>query len=93
MPFDARKVAAALLSKGFRKDQSHHTYYHLYVDGKDVGVFTKISQGEKEIGTPLAKRMQRQMKLSSSTNFQDFVQCPLTYEVYIDMLRKAGVID
>lgn len=81
------------MSKGFKREKKDHFFYHLYVDGKDVGVFTKISHGEREIGTPLAKRMQQQMRLGSSANFRDFVACPLTHEAYLDILRRDGVID
>jgi len=93
LPFDARKVGHALTSKGFRKVENDHTFFHLYVDGKDAGVFTKISHGEKEIGTPLAKRMQHQLKMQSQANFRDLVDCPLTYDKYVKLLRDAGVIE
>jgi hypothetical protein len=93
LPFDARKVARSLSSKGFLKVENDHTFFHLYVDGRDAGVFTKRSHGEREIGTPLAKRMQHQLKLESLASFRDLVECPLTYEEYVKQLRKAGVID
>jgi hypothetical protein len=93
VPFDARKVARSLSNKGFRRVENDHTFFHLYVDGKDSGVFTKISHGEKEIGTPLAKRMQQQLRLQSTASFRDLVECPLTYEEYVKLLRDAGVID
>jgi hypothetical protein len=93
LPFDARKVARSLTGKGFRKVENDHTFFHLYVDGKDAGVFTKISHGEKEIGTPLAKRMQHQLKLQSLANFRDLVDCPLSFEDYVRLLRNSGTID
>jgi hypothetical protein len=62
------------------------------VDGKDVGIFTKISHGEKEIGTPLAKRMQHQLRLQSQSNFRDLVGCPLTSELYLELLRRSGYL-
>lgn len=93
MPFDARKVGRSLESKGFRKVENDHSFFHLYVGGKDTGVFTKISHGEKEIHTPLAKRMQHQLKLQSMANFRDLVECPLSADDYVRLLRKAGVIE
>lgn len=93
MPFDARKVARSLSGKGFLTVENDHTFFHLYVDGKDCGIFTKISHGEKEIGTPLAKRMQHQLRLQSTANFRDLVECPLSYEEYVKLLRDTGVIE
>lgn len=81
------------MRKGFKKDENDHTFFHLYVNEKDVGIFTKISHGEKEIGTPLAKRMQQQLKLQSSGNFRDLVQCPLSFDEYLALLRRSGDLD
>lgn len=92
MPFDARRVTAALLKKGFRARQNDHTFYHLTIDGKDAGVFTKISHGERQIGDPLAKHMQKQMKLSTMNEFRNFVDCPMSYEEYLANLKKAGFL-
>ena len=90
MPYDARKVTASLQRKGFLRRQNDHTFFHLIVDGKDAGIFTKISQGEREIGTPLAKKMQHQMQLPSSSDFRDFVDCPMSADEYLDLLRRNG---
>lgn len=53
---------------------------------------TKISQGEKEIGIVLAKRMRAQMRLPSNAEFQRFVECPMTLEEYRQILRDQGLI-
>ena len=92
MPFDARKVAGSLQRKGFAARQNDHSFFQLLVDGKDVGIFTKISHGEREIGTPLAKKMQHQMKLPTSCNFRDFVECPMSAEDYLALLKDAGYL-
>jgi predicted RNA binding protein YcfA (HicA-like mRNA interferase family) len=59
-PLPARDVAAALSRKGFEKRQNDHTYFHFRYRGRDVGVSTMISHGEKEIGIGLIKRMRAQ---------------------------------
>ncbi len=61
-------------------------------NGRDVGVMTKISHGESEIGIGLVKRMRRQMWLTNNAEFGRFVDCPLTYEEYVGLLRAQGVI-
>jgi hypothetical protein len=90
LPYDARKVSSSLQRKGFSLRQNDHTFFQLIVDGKDAGVFTKISHGEREIGMPLAKRMQHQMKLPTSSDFRDFVECPMSADEYLALLREGG---
>lgn len=60
--------------------------------GKDVGVFTKISHGEREIGVGLVKRMRQQMRLGTNADFGRFVECSLTHEHYVVILQEQGVI-
>lgn len=92
MPYDARKVAASLQRKGFSPRQNNHTFFDLVVNGKNAGIYTKISHGEREIGTPLAKKMQHQMKLPTSGDFRDFVECPMSADDYVALLRRTGYL-
>jgi predicted RNA binding protein YcfA (HicA-like mRNA interferase family) len=91
-PFSAREVDAALLRKGFVKRQGDHAYYHFKYRGCDVGVSTKISHGEKEIGPGLSKRMRAQMRLETNADFGRFVDCPLTFGEYVALLKRLGII-
>jgi len=63
MPRSAREVAANLERKGFRADDGDHTFVRLFVDGKNTGIRTKISHGEKEIHDGLLAQMARQTRL------------------------------
>lgn len=91
MPKPAKDVATGLVNKGFRLRQNDHAFYHLYVDGKKTIISTKISHGEKEIGDKLLGLMARQVRLPRSL-FDDLVECPLTFDQYVALLRKSGVI-
>jgi predicted RNA binding protein YcfA (HicA-like mRNA interferase family) len=91
-PFSARDVAAALSRKGFEKRQNDHTYFHFRYHGRDVGVSTMISHGEKEIGFGLIKRMRAQMRLETNADFARFVECPLTLEEYVATLRRLRIL-
>jgi hypothetical protein len=91
-PFRVLDVTVALTQKGFVARENDHTFFHFYHDGKDIGVFTKISHGEKEIRAPLAKRMRQQMRLESNADFTRFVDCPLTQAEYVEILRRQGKI-
>ena len=87
MPRDAKKVAANLTSKGFTTLESDHTFYRLFVDGKNTGIRTKISHGEKEIHDGLLAQMAKQTKLIKK-EFLELVDCPLTFERYLELLRN-----
>ena len=91
MPKDAKDVASGLQRKGFEPRQGDHAFYHLYVQGKKTAVFTKISQGEKEINDRLLGMMARQVRLSRK-QFFELVECPLSLDEYLKHLQKAGVI-
>jgi predicted RNA binding protein YcfA (HicA-like mRNA interferase family) len=90
-PLPARQVGSALEQKGFTSSGGDHVRYHFYYKGKDVGVATRISHGEKEIGVRLAAMMRKQMKLSKNDDFMRFVECPMSKEEYEEHLRALGI--
>ncbi len=92
MPKAARLVMAALEKKGFQKRENDHTFFHLYVGGKKTIVFTKVSHGEKEIPDKLLGVMARQLKIKKK-QFLDLIDCPLTEEKYLEILRQAGIVE
>lgn len=89
MPRDAKDISAGLKQKGFQPHDGDHHFYRLFVDGKNTGIRTKISHGEKEIGDNLLGQMAKQTRLVKK-DFLDLVDCPLTIEQYHDKLRDAG---
>jgi|WetSurMetagenome_2_1015567.scaffolds.fasta_scaffold387458_1 hypothetical protein len=91
MPGDAKKVIKGLLQKGFQERNSKDVYYHLYVNGKKAAIFTKISHGEKEIHDGLMGAMARELKLKKS-QFLDLINCPMSHEEYLALLRSANHI-
>lgn len=91
MPRTARDVADGLRRKGFHERQGDHTFFHLYVDGKKTIVSTKISHGERDIGEKLLGMMARQVRLNRR-QFGDLVDCPMSIDEYVRILRANGVI-
>jgi len=91
MPRDAKEIGAGLQKKGFVPRDNDHTFYHLIVNGKKTVISTKISHGEKEIGDKLLGMMARQVRLSRR-DFLNLVDCPLTLDEYLKLLRQAGHI-
>lgn len=91
MPRSARDVSSALERKGFERRESKDAYFHLWVDGKKTPIFTKMSQGEREIHDGLLGAMARQLRLRKA-QFDDLVECPLSMEEYVGILRADGHI-
>lgn len=89
MPRRAKEVEAGLLQKGFQLRQSKDAYFHLWHEGKKTAIWTKISHGEREIHDGLLAAMSRQVKLSRR-QFDDLVDCPLSKEEYISLLKESG---
>lgn len=89
MPRDAKNVAAGLRVKGFQPHDGDHHFYRLFVNGKNTGIRTKISHGEKEIGDNLLAQMAKQTKLVKK-DFLDLVDCPLSEAKYLEKLREGG---
>ena len=87
MPRDPKEVAANLKRKGFTPGEGDHTFYRLFVDGKNTGIRTKISHGEKEIHDGLLAQMAKQTKLVKK-EFLELIDCPLTLDQYLELLRE-----
>jgi hypothetical protein len=91
MPRPARQVSSALLRKGFKSWDSDHAVFELWIDGRKSPIHTKISHGEREIHDGLLAAMARQLKLKRA-QFDDLVECPLSMEEYVGMLRAGGYL-
>lgn len=90
-----RNAIAALNKKGFKQKpgKRDHLFFHFYYNGKEYPIRTKVSHGsshsdlrDDEIGL-----MSKQMMLTKH-QFHDFVDCNLTEERYISLLKEQGVI-
>lgn len=72
----ANKVAAALVAKGMKADENHHTMYRKTIDGV-TQLVTRISHDSPPINDNLAKRMATQCCLQLR-EFWSLVDCPLS---------------
>lgn len=91
--FKRGDVEKALKGKGFKESQTHHTFYHLYVDGKRTHIYTYVSHGRAgtDIGVGLIKMMADQVKLSKR-QFEEFIRCSFSGKDLINELRRKGEI-
>jgi hypothetical protein len=93
MPIERDELESALSRKGFEKKNTHHTLYFLIAGGKKTSVFTKLSHGStyREYSDSLVGVVARQMGLTKS-ELSKFVECTITREGYVDLLRERGRI-
>jgi predicted RNA binding protein YcfA (HicA-like mRNA interferase family) len=90
---DAKKAYKNLKSKGFidAPDRSDdHKYLELYQDDRLI-LYTKISHGEKDLGSFLIRQMSHQCKLSKS-EFMDLANCPLSEQAYLQILKDKEIL-
>lgn len=91
-PLDIEK---ALLKKGFIKESnSHHHYYYLIIDGKKSDLSTYLSHGKstKDYGSNLMSKIKKQLRFEDSNLAESFLDCPMSKEQYIEMLKKLDAI-
>ncbi|MEZ5564064.1 MAG: hypothetical protein R3F24_00480 [Gammaproteobacteria bacterium] len=85
----------SLKKKGFVEvKDSHHIYLHHEVDGKRTGATTHCSHGagSEVIGDELVDRIKRQLRLTKAAQVRDLVNCPLSADGYVNILRETGVL-
>ena len=87
-------MESALGAKGFRRRESHHSYFVYYTEeGKKTPVRTKTSHGKGAADIPhnLFSRMARQCKLRTA-EFRALVDCSLSQAEYEALLTRKGEI-
>lgn len=86
-----REIKNGLLKKGFQELNNHHKYYVIIINNKKTSIKTKISHGDKEINEFLLRQMASQTGLSNA-DFIDLINCPLSLEQYINLLKDRKKI-
>ena len=91
--FKDKKVRQSLEKKGFKNEPNkHHNYYYLYdLNGKRTAINTHTSRNGQDIDDYLIRQMSKQLKLSKD-EFIDLINCPLSREMYISLLKERNVI-
>lgn len=89
--YSASQVEQSLRRKGFRQDERRHHRFILYYNGKKQCVNTSTSHNRQEINDQLVNYMKGQMRLSKA-EFCDFVECSLTFDKYIELLKQKKCI-
>lgn len=90
-PRKTRAIRAALLSKGFIADDTHHEMFWLVVDGRKTSIRTRISHGVAEYGDNLLPLVARQVGLSKQELYR-LIDCPMDGEKLKRLLVERGKV-
>ena len=96
-PIKRRKLVNGLLNKEFRliKEKMTHAWYGLTIDNEFVPeIKTFVSHGSNQavIGISILKKIVNQLQMDDIHQLRDFIDCPYTYDAYIESLRARGII-
>jgi predicted RNA binding protein YcfA (HicA-like mRNA interferase family) len=90
MVLKSDKVCKNLKKKGFVECNTHHKYYEFVHEGKVI-LHTKVSHNGQDINDYLISQMKSQCMLSKQ-EFLDLVNCPLSLEEYVKILKNKGAL-
>ncbi len=88
-----RQIESALLSKGFKIEETHHEYFWFHYNGKRTHIKTRISHGKIEYSANLISAIKKQLKLSSKKEIEDLLNCPMSGNDYIKILLQKGELE
>lgn len=89
MPFNRNKAEASLRKKGFKRHSGDHRYFHHYHNGKPTGAFFYTSHGgSKTINDTLLPSLKKELRLDTSKQVKDLLNCPMNEDAYWEILLK-----
>lgn len=93
MVLNKNKAQQNLKKKGFVEEAYHdHVMLEYWYNGKWIA-HTKLSHGsKKDLEAYLIRQMATQCRLSKE-EFADLVNCPLSKDGYMEILRNKGFLD
>ncbi len=94
-PRKTRDIQKVLSEKGFKyyPKKDHHEFYYLTISDKKYPIYTYFSHGKKEYNKFLMGEIKKQLKFNSTEKAEDFFDCPMSREQYIEMLIEEGHIE
>ncbi len=92
MALKCKDIVTNLRRKGFVLiEGGQHTRLVFQHEDAKAAVSTILSRGSKDIGKNLQARMARQLHISSG-EFGKLVECELTQEGFMTVLRERGIL-
>jgi predicted RNA binding protein YcfA (HicA-like mRNA interferase family) len=93
-PRNTKDIQKVLLKKGFvlEPEKDHHQFYYLQIDGKKQAIKTYLSHGKREYDQSLMNQIKKQLKFRETEKAEDFFDCPMSKDQYVEMLIDFGEI-
>lgn len=93
-PRKSKDIQRVLKRKGFilEPEKDHHQFYYLEIDGKKQAIKTYFSHGKSEYNKFLMGQIKKQLRFNETKKAEDFFDCPMSGEQYIEMLIELGEI-
>jgi coproporphyrinogen III oxidase-like Fe-S oxidoreductase len=95
MKVERKDICKNLPKKGFKPDDTkHHLYFHFYYKGSYTGIYTYVSHStnHKDYSNRLLTEIRMQLKLNTTQQVVDLVNCPMNEQDYIQILIDSGAI-
>jgi len=90
--YKIKKIQQSLCKKGFMIEEGDHTFLIFVNESKETMVFTKLSHGSGEPGKDILSKIKGQLKFSSQTDFERFIDCNMSQTEYTNYLKEKGLI-
>jgi hypothetical protein len=86
-------ISKNLPKKGFRKESGHHIYFYHEYKGMETGAYTYISHSakQKDVSGDLLLSMRKQLKLETTREAVDLINCPIDKEEFNRILIEREV--
>ena len=93
-PRKTKDIIKVLKKKGFvlEPEKDHHQFYYLIIDGKKQIIKTYFSHGKDEYDKFLMSKIKLQLKFKETQKAEDFFDCPMSKEQYVEMLTELGEV-
>jgi len=90
----SREVIKTLQKKGFQlnPNKKHHKFYYLTINGKKTDIYTYFSHSIDDLDNKLLSSIKSQLKFISHFEFENFLDCPLTLDMYLDILKRDNFL-
>src|SRR5438093_10128989 len=95
MPIERSQIERSLRQKGFvSQEKTKHLYFHHELNGKRSGISTFVSRGSnyRTYDNSLISAIKRHLRLDSTSDTKQVLECPMTAEQYNEKLRSKGLL-
>ena len=91
MQLKKRQAEVVFTKLRLQVQDTHHKMGTLYYEGRAI-LRTRISHGRGDIPSIIVAKLRGQLRVTEE-QLRNLVDCTMTYENYIELLRDKGLLD